>query len=110
MTRRKKDPLRLLTEEEQNWLERIGRSQREPASHVARAKEILVVADGYSYTQAAQIPRMSHITVRTCFYHAMLPPMLNPHAPLKMRVMHHCPLIQHTANNVEHNTRHGKPQ
>ena len=54
MTRRKKDPLRTLTEEEQNWLERISRSHSEPAAHVARAKEILAVADGSSYTKAAQ--------------------------------------------------------
>ncbi len=54
MSRRKKDPLRTLTEEERNWLERISRSQTEPASHVARAKQILAVADGYNYTEAAQ--------------------------------------------------------
>jgi len=29
MTRRKKDPLRTLTEEEKTWLERISRSQSE---------------------------------------------------------------------------------
>jgi transposase len=54
MSRRKKDPLRDLTEKERDWLERISRSQAEPASHVARAKQILAVADGYSYTEAAQ--------------------------------------------------------
>jgi len=51
----KKDPLRTLTEEEQNWLDRISRSQTEPAAHVAHAKEILAVAEGHSYTEAAQI-------------------------------------------------------
>jgi len=55
MTRRKKDPLRTLTEEERDWLERISRSHSEPAGHVARAKEILAVADRHSYTQAAQM-------------------------------------------------------
>jgi transposase len=55
MTRRKKEPLRMLTEEEQTWLERISRSQSEPASHVARAKAILAVAEGKSYTQAAHL-------------------------------------------------------
>ena len=55
MTGRKKDPLRTLTEEERKWLERISRSQGEPVSHVVRAKEILAVADGHSYTQAAQL-------------------------------------------------------
>ncbi len=54
MSRRKKDPLRELTERERNWLERISRSQAEPASHVARAKQLLAVADGYNYTEAAQ--------------------------------------------------------
>jgi transposase len=55
MTRRKKEPLRTLTEEERTWLERISRSHSEPASHVARAKEILAVAEGYSYSQAARM-------------------------------------------------------
>ena len=54
MTRRQKDPLRELTEEEQKWLERISRSYGDPASHVARAKAILAVADGQTYTQAAK--------------------------------------------------------
>ena len=54
MSRRKKDPLRDLTEKERDWLERISRSQAEPASHVARAKQLLAVADGYSYIEAAQ--------------------------------------------------------
>jgi len=53
MTRRKKDPLRTLTEEERTWLERISRSQSEAASHVARAKQILHVANGFSYQEAA---------------------------------------------------------
>ena len=55
MTGRKKDPLRTLTEEEQKWLGRISRSHSEPASHVVRAKEILAVAEGQNYTQAAQM-------------------------------------------------------
>ena len=54
MTGRKKDPLSTLTEEERKWLKRISRSQSEPASHVVRAKEILAVAEGCSYTEAAQ--------------------------------------------------------
>lgn len=54
MTRRQKDPLRPLTEEERELLVRIGRSQAEPASHVARAKALLAVADGQSYTAAAR--------------------------------------------------------
>lgn len=53
MSRRKKDPLRTLTDEERAWLERLRRSQHEPASHVARAKQVLHVANGYSYQEAA---------------------------------------------------------
>jgi transposase len=54
MTRRQKDPLRPLTDEERSVLAQISRAQSEPASHVARAKELLAVADGASYTAAAQ--------------------------------------------------------
>jgi transposase len=54
MTRRKKDPLRELTDEERDWLGLVSRSRSEPASHVARAKQLLAVAEGYSYTEAAQ--------------------------------------------------------
>ncbi len=54
MTRRQKDPLRLLTPEEQTVLDRLSRSQTEPASHVARAKALLAVAAGASYSAAAQ--------------------------------------------------------
>jgi len=55
MTGQKKDPLRGLTEEERTWLERISRAQSEPASHVIRAKQILAVADGHTYTEAATL-------------------------------------------------------
>jgi transposase len=54
MTRRKKDPLRNLTDQERLWLGRISRSQAEPAAHVARAKALIAVADGQSYTDAAR--------------------------------------------------------
>jgi transposase len=54
MTRRQKDPLRPLTDDERQWLVRVARSQSEPASHVARAKALLAVADGASYTDAAK--------------------------------------------------------
>jgi transposase len=54
MSRRQKNPLRALTTEERQWLQRITRSTREPATHVARAKQLLAVAAGYSYTEAAQ--------------------------------------------------------
>jgi transposase len=55
MSRRQKNPLRALTPEERQWLQRIARSTRDPATHVARAKQILAVAAGYSYTEAAQL-------------------------------------------------------
>ncbi len=54
MTRRQKDPLRVLTYDERDWLGRIARSRVEPAAHVARAKALLAVADGHSYTDAAK--------------------------------------------------------
>ena len=54
MSRRQKDPLRALTDDERLWLQKIARSRREPASHVARAKQLLAVAEGHSYTAAAQ--------------------------------------------------------
>ncbi len=54
MSRRQKDPLRPLTEEERNLLVGISRSYAEPASHVARAKALLAVAEGKSYTEAAK--------------------------------------------------------
>src|SRR5688572_19462641 len=54
MTRRQKDPLRPLTPDQQEWLERISRSQSDPASHVARAKILLAVAAGASFTAAAR--------------------------------------------------------
>jgi hypothetical protein len=53
MSRRQKDPLRPLTPEEQTALERLSRSQSEPASQVARAKALLAVAAGQPYTTAA---------------------------------------------------------
>jgi transposase len=53
MTRRRKDPLRTLTEEERSVLESIARARSEPASHVARAKIVLAVADGATYRVAA---------------------------------------------------------
>jgi transposase len=54
MTRRKKDPLRPLSDEEREILEQISRAQSEPAGHVARAKALLAVADDQSYTAAAR--------------------------------------------------------
>jgi transposase len=54
MTRRRKEPLRPLTQEEREILEQIARAHSEPASHVARAKALLAVAEGKTYGAAAQ--------------------------------------------------------
>ena len=58
MTRKKKDHLREFSKDERDWLERISRSQSEPASHVMRAKQLLLVAAGHSYTEAAHLSGM----------------------------------------------------
>ena len=54
MTRCRKAPLRPLTQEEQDILEQIAGARSEPASHVARAKALLAVAAGETYSAAAQ--------------------------------------------------------
>jgi O-antigen ligase/transposase len=50
-----KAPLRELSEEERVWLERIRCSQSEPAAQVIRAKEILLVAEGHTFSAAARL-------------------------------------------------------
>jgi transposase len=55
MARRRKEPLRPLTAEEQRWLERVSRWRAEPEGHVARAKALLAVAGGCTYTEAAAL-------------------------------------------------------
>jgi transposase len=53
MSRRQKDPLRPLSDAEQTTLSRLSRSQSAPAAQVARARALLAVAEGQSYTTAA---------------------------------------------------------
>jgi len=53
MTRRKKDPLRPLTEDEQQALTRLSRSRTAPATQVTPAKALLAVAEGADYQAAA---------------------------------------------------------
>ena len=53
MSRRPDDPLRVLTHAERTHLERLSRASTEPAARVARAKELLAVANGSSFTAAA---------------------------------------------------------
>lgn len=54
MTRRKKAPLRSLSDEEQTQLKKLRRSQSQPTTNVLRAKAILAVAEGSDYTSVAQ--------------------------------------------------------
>jgi transposase len=54
MSRRKKDPLRLLTDPERRALTQLSRSQAAPAVQVARASMLLAVADGSDYQRAAR--------------------------------------------------------
>lgn len=54
MSRRKKDPLRELTESERRALEQLSRSQAAPAVEVARAIILLAVARGDDYQDAAR--------------------------------------------------------
>jgi transposase len=55
MSRRQKDPLRPLSGAERSSLARSGRSRSAPAAQVARARALLAVAGGQSYTAAAQL-------------------------------------------------------
>ena len=54
MSRRRKDPLRALTDDERASLAELGRATSAPAGIVARARALLAVADGCSYTEAAR--------------------------------------------------------
>jgi transposase len=55
MPAKPKDPLRSLTEEEKGVLQKINRSLSVSADQVARAKELLAVAEGKSYSKAARL-------------------------------------------------------
>src|SRR5882762_6360082 len=54
MSRRRKDPLRTLTDDERQELIRLSRSQAASAVRVARAVMLIAVADGSDYQEAAQ--------------------------------------------------------
>ncbi len=54
MSRHQKEPLRPLLPEEQRHLQQLSRSPAAPASQVARAKSLLAVAAGHTYTAAAR--------------------------------------------------------
>src|SRR5450759_4302940 len=51
----KKDPLRPLSSEERLHMERLSRALGLPAALVTRAKVVLAVADGHSYSEAARL-------------------------------------------------------
>lgn len=55
MCRLQKDPLRALTLEERKTLEQYSRSLTLPADQVIHAKEVLAVADGHTFTDAAKL-------------------------------------------------------
>src|SRR3954466_6846064 len=64
MSRHQKDPLRLLTADERKELTRLRRSLSAPAAQVERARVLLAIADGASYTAAAhQIGRRHTETI-----------------------------------------------
>jgi transposase len=54
MSRRRKDPLRALTDDERSRLEQLGRATSASAGSVVRARALLAVAEGCSYTEAAR--------------------------------------------------------
>src|SRR5215218_7523166 len=55
MSRRQTNPLRALDDAERRALSRLSRSRSAPAAQVARARALLAVADGQSYTTAATL-------------------------------------------------------
>src|SRR5215217_2922907 len=64
MSRHRKDPLRPLTPDERIALTRLSRSPSAPAAQVERARALLAIADGASYTAAArQIGRRYNETI-----------------------------------------------
>jgi transposase len=55
MCRPQKDPLRSLSQEERKTLEQFSRCLTMPADQVIHAKEVLAVADGHTFTDAAKL-------------------------------------------------------
>lgn len=54
MSRRQKESLRPLAVDEAAWLQQVSRARSRPASQVARARALLAVASGQTYTAAAR--------------------------------------------------------
>jgi len=63
MSRHRKDPLRPLTPDERTELTRLSRSQTAPAAEVDRARALLAIADGASYTAAHLVGRGHNETI-----------------------------------------------
>jgi transposase len=64
MSRHRKDPLRPLTAEERQELSRLSRSLSAPAAPVERARALLAITEGASYTAAAhQVGRRHKETI-----------------------------------------------
>ena len=55
MSRQQREPLRSLQDAERASLVRLSRLASAPAAQVARARALLAVAEGVSYTAAAQL-------------------------------------------------------
>src|SRR5262245_60869271 len=102
MTRRQKDPLRPLTSDEHQWLERIARSHSDPASQVLRARILLAVAAGASYTAAApSVGRRSNDAVAQLVarfnqegIEAIVPRHAGGHPPTYTAAQHQCILAE----------------
>jgi len=54
ISRVQKEPLRRFTEPERDKLERLSRSETAPAAQVRRARALLAVSEGASFTDAAR--------------------------------------------------------
>jgi transposase len=64
MSRHRKDPLRPLTADERQELTRLSRSLSAPAAQVERARALLAIAEGATYTAAAhQVGRRHNETI-----------------------------------------------
>src|SRR3954453_18270337 len=83
MSRHRKDPLRPLTPDERIALTRLSRSLSAPAAQVERARALLAMADGASYTAAAhQVGRRHNETISAWvgrFNRGGLPPVRPGH-------------------------------
>ena len=63
MSRHQKDPLRPLTAAERKELTRLSRSPSAPAAEVDRARALLAIAEGPSYTAAHLVGRGHNETI-----------------------------------------------